>query len=137
MASLQDAPHAFGTRYDQAASWAEASWREQLRNFATFVAVVDEQDAGVVRGVRHADLEDTVYLISMWVDPRRRRRGVGSALIDEVLAWTRSVGRRRVFLDVRAQNTAAENLYLAKAFTPTGVVHQDGAALEHQYERFV
>lgn len=137
MASLQDAPYAFGTRHDEASSWAEASWREQLRNFATFVAVVDEQDAGVVRGVRHAELGDTAYLISMWVDPQMRRRGVGSALIDKVISWTRSIGRGRVFLDVRTENTGAESLYRAKAFTPTGVVHQDGAFFERQYERFV
>lgn len=137
LASLLDAPHAFGTTHEESSRWAEASWREQLRGLATFVAVVDDQDAGMVRGVRHAELEDTVYLISMWVDPRMRRRGVGSALIDEVVAWTRSIGRGRVFLDVRTQNTGAEQLYRAKAFTPTGVVHQDGAFEERQYERLV
>lgn len=137
LASLLDAPDAFGTQHDEAALWVEASWREQLRNLATFVAVVDERDAGVVRGVRHVEYEDTTYLISMWVDPRARRRGVGSALIDEVVGWTRSIGRRRVFLDVRTHNAGAESLYRAKDFAPTGVVHQDGAFLERQYERFV
>ena len=137
LSALREAPYAFGTTADEAALWAEASWREQLRNFATFVAVVDEKDAGVVRGVRHADLQDTAYLISMWVAPSARRRGVGSALIDEVITWTRSIGRTRVFLDVRTQNTGAETLYRAKGFVPTGVVHQDGAFLERQYERFV
>ncbi|MCR9162804.1 MAG: GNAT family N-acetyltransferase [Nannocystaceae bacterium] len=133
LASLLDAPDAFGTVHEDAAKWTEASWRRQLRDIATFVAVLDDLDVGMVRGVRHADLEDTVYLISMWVDPRARRRGVGSALIDAVIAWTRSIGRRRVFLDVRTNNASAERLYRAKAFAPTGVMHRDGAFLERQY----
>ena len=81
LASLQDAAEAFGTRYEDMVLMPEPGWREQLRRLPTFVASLDERDVGVVRAVEHADLDDVVYLISMWVHPEYRRRGVGSRLI--------------------------------------------------------
>ena len=135
--ALRDAPHAFGTRAQEAEAWPEAKWREQLRTLATFVAVVDGRDVGIVRGVKHHRLDDATYLISMWVDPRARRQGVGAALIERVVQWAGRLGRRRVFLDVRAGNRAAECLYRAHGFAPTGVTQEDEGALEHEFVRTV
>lgn len=135
LAALLDAPEAFGTRHEDAAALAEASWREQLRRLATFIAVQEERDVGMVRGIPHADLDDTTYLISMWVDPKARRQGVGSALIDAIVGWTLGMGRRRVLLDVRTDNAAAQQLYRAKGFAPTGEQVQVGAFTELQFSK--
>ena len=135
LASLQDAADAFGTRYEDMVLMPEPGWREQLQRLPTFVASLDERDVGVVRAVEHADLDDVVYLISMWVHPEYRRRGVGSALIERVLEWTREMSRSRVFLDVRTHVVDAQQMYRANGFTPTGVEIHEGGFTEIQMER--
>ncbi len=135
LAALLDAPEAFGTRHEDVLTWPEATWREQIRRLATFVAAEDDRDVGMVRGIRHADLDDATYLISMWVDPSARRKGVGSALIGEIGVWTLGIGRRRVFLDVRTQNVGAARLYRANGFAPTGEQVQVGAFTELQFSK--
>ena len=48
--TLTDAPGAFGTTFEQAASWPSEVWRSQLTGLAAFVAVVGDADVGLVRG---------------------------------------------------------------------------------------
>ena len=135
LASVQDAPEAFGTRYEDLSFLPEPGWREQLQRLPTFVANIDGRDVGVVRAVEHADLDDAAYLISMWVHPEYRRRKVGSALIERVMEWTREMCRSRVFLDVRTHVVEAQKMYLANGFTPTGVEIPDGGHIEIQMVR--
>lgn len=118
--SLEDAPDAFGTRHADAAGWPPSRWVEQLAELATFVAVVDGQDAGLARGGAHSERADGAILLSMWVAPEARGRGVGEALIDAVADWARTRGFRRLFLDVADRNDAAIALYARKGFEPTG-----------------
>lgn len=135
LASLLDAPEAFGTKHEEAVRWVEPAWREQLRRIPTFVAVDQDRDVGMVRGIEHADFMDAAYLVSMWVDPAVRRRGVGGALIERVVEWTAQSGRTRLFLDVRTTNAGAELLYRARGFVPTGERAQVGTFTELQFVR--
>lgn len=135
LASLQQAPEAFGSRYEDLSLLPEQGWRRQLRQLTTFVADIGGRDVGVVRAVEHADLDDTTCLISMWVHPAYRRRRVGSALIDRVMAWAREMRRSRVVLDVRVEVVGAQKMYLANGFTPTGVETSDGGHRELQMVR--
>jgi ribosomal protein S18 acetylase RimI-like enzyme len=57
--------------------------------------------------------------------------GVGGALIDAVLDWTRSRGARRVLLDVAEGNQAALALYRRKGFVSTGIVGNLPEPREH------
>ena len=47
--SLRDAPDAFAARLDVTAARPHESWVQQLRDLATFVAVIDGRDVGIVR----------------------------------------------------------------------------------------
>ena len=78
-------------------------------------------DLGMIRGAAHDSDPMAGYLISMWVAPTGRRRGIGAALVDEVIAWARKHGFLRLFLDVGADNIAARALYESRGFTLTGV----------------
>jgi GNAT superfamily N-acetyltransferase len=84
-----------------------------------FVAEDDQGWAGVVGGFRRLDPRE-VQLISMWVDPRARGRGVGQALIREVATWARELGSRRLVLFVQEVNSGGQALYLKAGFRPTG-----------------
>jgi GNAT superfamily N-acetyltransferase len=120
--SLQDAPDAFGTTYNEAAAQPLESWNRQLEQLATFVATADGSDVGLVRGATHDQLHDAGYLISMWVAPEARRQGIGSALVDAIIEWARTRGLNRLFLDVTEGNTPAIALYTRKGFVPSGEV---------------
>lgn len=119
MQALQNAPDAFGTTLEEAAERSEADWRKQLETLATFVAVVNDHDAGTVRGAPHDADPASAYLISMWVTPQFRGCGVGKQLINSVIAWARAAGYSRLLLDVADENHPTVELYARMGFTPT------------------
>jgi len=120
--ALLDAPDAFGSTLEETAARPTDSWSKQLLNLPTFVAIDDGLDVGVVRCARDGVRVDTASLISMWVAPEVRRRGVGGALVDAVIEWARSNGVTRLLLDVADNNAPAIELYTRKGFKPNGEV---------------
>jgi ribosomal protein S18 acetylase RimI-like enzyme len=61
-----------------------------------------------------------VQLISMWVDPRARGRGVARDLIRAVAGWTAARESTRVVLFVQEANEPAQALYRRAGFRATG-----------------
>ena len=61
-----------------------------------------------------------VQLISMWVDPNARGRGVAGDLIRAVAGWAVARGSKRVVLFVQEANEPAQHLYERAGFRPTG-----------------
>lgn len=59
---------------------------------------------------------DEAELITIAVDPRWRRKGVGKALLDALLDDLRMTPARKLFLEVAADNPAALKLYARKGF---------------------
>ncbi len=120
--ALRDSPNAFGSTYERASSRSLDDWARGIEDLATFVAVADGVDIGMVRGARDRDEASSAWLISMWVAPDHRRTGVGNALIDEVVGWARAEGYSRIKLDVADSNDPAIRLYARKGFNATGEV---------------
>lgn len=114
--ALAEAPHAFGSTL---AEWQDASedrWRRRLREVPfNAIAFCEERAAGMV-GATAPDSAGTTDLISMWVAPVARGRGIGDALIDAVVQWAEQQGARRVALDVVTSNEPATSLYLRNGF---------------------
>jgi ribosomal-protein-alanine N-acetyltransferase len=54
------------------------------------------------------------------VAPQARRRGIGRALLERVLAELGEAGARTVYLEVRESNQAARTLYEANGFGSVG-----------------
>jgi GNAT superfamily N-acetyltransferase len=59
-------------------------------------------------------------LVSMWVVPPWRGKGVGARLIEEVAGWAASIGFREVRLWVVDGNHVAERSYARSGFARTG-----------------
>ncbi|HTU24584.1 MAG TPA: GNAT family N-acetyltransferase [Pirellulales bacterium] len=133
--ALEDAPDAFGTTFDEAGTQPLAAWRRQLEQSATFVATAGDCDVGIARGAADDDLDDTAWLLSMWVAPEMRRRGIAAALVDTVIAWARTEGFRRLVLDVAETNEAALVLYAAKGFVANGTLGALPPPRQHVRER--
>src|SRR4249919_2067074 len=54
------------------------------------------------------------------VEPSLRGRGIGGMLLDQLLSHSRSQGVEKVFLEVRASNSAAQALYESRGFLEVG-----------------
>lgn len=117
LAALQDAPDAFATTFDEAQALTPADWERQLTCLATFAAVGQGRDHGMVRGTCKAD---SASLLSLWVAPNARRQGVSRMLIGAVTDWARQQGCKQLFLDVADANAPAIALYDRLGFARTG-----------------
>jgi ribosomal protein S18 acetylase RimI-like enzyme len=122
LAALAEAPDAFGSRLSdwQGEGDLEERWRRRLgiTGSHNVVALLDGEPVGMVSGVPGAD--DSAELISMWVAPSARGRGVGDALVHEVERWARESGARVLRLDVAEDNAPAQALYERHGFVLTG-----------------
>lgn len=63
---------------------------------------------------------DEAHITTMAVHPTQRRRGVGSALLLELLQESRRGGARVATLDVRVSNLAAQRMYASFGFAEVG-----------------
>lgn len=63
---------------------------------------------------------DEGEILTLGVVPRRRRRGVGKALVSALITKGAERGARRLFLEVAADNPTARTLYEAAGFFPIG-----------------
>jgi GNAT superfamily N-acetyltransferase len=120
LAALQEAPYAFGSTYERESVADERSWRERLANRTQLVAEIEGGVAGMAAGIRSD--ESSAALISMWVAPPARGKGVGARLVNAVLDWAEQEGYDSVSLWVTDGNVVAERLYERCGFARTGAV---------------
>ena len=57
------------------------------------------------------------YLEGIWVDPDRRRTGLGAALVASVLTWAAGMGLRELASDTSVENTASQGFHRRTGFT--------------------
>jgi len=137
--ALEEAPYAFSSKL---ADWqgdgdTEARWRARLSAVPiNLVAELYEMPAGMVSATAQ-NLSGTVELISMWVAPFARGRGVGDHLVSAVVKWAQEQQAARIVLAVLEGNEAAAALYLRHGFVDGEASTQDcsGMARERQMVR--
>lgn len=79
------------------------------------------EDGGRWIGCAGAVLEDGVpYVISMWVHPAQRGRGIGAEMLRAIAGWAHERGHTRLLLWVTEGNWIALNLYERMGFQRTG-----------------
>lgn len=115
LASLHDAPEAFGQTHANAELIPDDEWQSIARASSAgesriwLLATLDGRDAGLVQARRRAP--DDCLIFSMWVAPAARRSGVGRLLIDSVADWARAWGAHRLVLWVYGANAGAHRFY--------------------------
>lgn len=120
--ALREAPYAFGSTFEEWQDADEPRWRARLESVPlNLLARLDEKSAGIVSCIEPHD-GGTAELISMWVAPFARGRGVGDALMRAVIAWARERQASRVMLAVRGSNTPAIALYRRNGFLDAGPI---------------
>lgn len=132
LASLADAPAAFGQRYEEAGVIDDRDWLTTARastsgdRRAWFIAREGGRATGLVQARRRPP--NDCLLFSMWVAPEARRKGTGNALVQAVDEWGRSWGAARVVLWVVEGNHGAIRFYQSVGFRhlPTGSDAESG-----------
>jgi GNAT superfamily N-acetyltransferase len=118
LAALLDAPDSFASTHAREAGMTEDEWRARLTGerawfVADEVALAAAQPSWTGVPGRHD-------LISMWVHPDHRGRGLAVALVGAVVDLARAEGAAEVELWVVDGNDAAAHLYTKCGFAPTG-----------------
>jgi len=108
--ALADAPDAFASTLEAEVAFPAEVWRQRAEGgpaAANFIARQGGLDIGLAAVFAEPDAPGRMHLVSMWVDPGYRRRGVARALVGQVVRWA-------------ADRTAARRLYEQIGFRPTG-----------------
>lgn len=125
--ALREEPEAFGSSWEEenARPLERTIARLQDRNLISFGGFdVDGNLAGMVRLLRHdgVKVRHKADIISMYVAPEARGRGLGRQLIEAAIAHARETpGIEQLLLAVVTTNIAARNLYLTTGFEPYGM----------------
>jgi GNAT superfamily N-acetyltransferase len=116
LASLRDAPHAFGQTLENAEREPDAEWQSAARASArgqrrVWFLARDKtgSDVGLVQARRRPP--DDCLVFSMWVAPAARGTGAGRALIEAVAGWAAGWGAHRIVLWVYGTNEDALRFY--------------------------
>ena len=83
-----------------------------------FIALLDGNPAGMASGVSGEDA--TPELISMWVSPAGRGKGIGDVLVQAVTRWAWLHGAAVLRLAAAEDNEQATALYRRNGFASTG-----------------
>jgi GNAT superfamily N-acetyltransferase len=128
LAALADAPMAFGSTLEREEAFPEHLWRERAERGAagvdriTFVAEHDGRWIGLATGLaRNPDdpSDPRPILVGMFVAPLARRVGIGTALVEAVVAWARERSAPALCLWVTSTNDSAIVLYTKCGFRRT------------------
>jgi [ribosomal protein S18]-alanine N-acetyltransferase len=101
--------------------WTRADYERELADPSRCFLYVARDPAGQIAAYcSFWRIFDEVHVNNFAVDPSRRRRGVGRALLAHVLAEAAALGAPRATLEVRASNAPAIALYQGGGFVTVG-----------------
>jgi ribosomal protein S18 acetylase RimI-like enzyme len=136
--ALAESPSSFGSTLAREQEFTEDVWRERARGSATtrlFLASDHEATVGIAGVFDEGD--GSAQLVSVWVSPAHRGRGVARALTTAALDFAAQRGFSTIRLWVTEGNAIARALYEHLGFTPTGnrqPLPSDPALEEHELE---
>ena len=99
-------------------AWSGQLYREELAHPGRYY-VAAEQD-GVLAGYAGIALGADAEVMTVGVAPEYSGRGLGTALLADLIDRARESRARRVFLEVRAGNHTAQRLYERAGFRAIG-----------------
>ena len=108
----------------EAPHWRDTSWLEALLedegSQLTRRGFVAEDVAGILGFVVTRCAAALAELETVAVSPSARRQGIGKALIQEAMDWSRGCGARSIELEVRISSSGARALYGLLGFAEQG-----------------
>ncbi|KAF0227962.1 MAG: GCN5-like [Beijerinckiaceae bacterium] len=112
------------------AAWIEGACRWQTgakRDTAALRGIVENIRVPTRYATLHHDGQPAAYALisldrgmaefgSVMVDPDRRGQGLGRVLVSGIIAWAKSAGAERIFLQAAIENEIARGLYASLGF---------------------
>jgi len=126
LGALRDAPDSFRDTYFDIAARPSSYWVDLTRSVTEagqnvmFLAYEEDKPVGSVFGLVDRVQSRTGGVGGMWVDPMWRRRGIGEALLQEVVNWSRERGFERLRLWCVMDAVEPGSLYRKLGFQETG-----------------
>jgi GNAT superfamily N-acetyltransferase len=121
--ALADAREAFEMTLAQAEQWTDDDWMRRVAKGDERVTLVEEDEDGNLVGMAVGLFDPAArvaYLVGMFVDPGKRRAGVGRGLVEAVESWARQVDATRIELEVNPKMMPAVRLYERCGFERSG-----------------
>jgi GNAT superfamily N-acetyltransferase len=127
--ALDDSPEAYITTLAEARRFPDSLWRDRVASGsrgdeqATMIAVEGARTVGMAIGLqrlhRSSVAPGVVAIVSVYVSPDVRRRGVARRLMAAVEAWAASVGATTTSLWVVEGNDGARAFYESLGYAAT------------------
>jgi GNAT superfamily N-acetyltransferase len=124
--ALADSPLSFATRLSEAEAYPESLWKERALvgaagdEQATVLAVSGERTVGMTIALgRRGIPEGIVPIVSVFVSPTARRRGVAGRLLCAAEQWAVDHGGSSTSLWVEEGNAPARRLYESAGYVAT------------------
>jgi ribosomal protein S18 acetylase RimI-like enzyme len=120
--ALREAAYAFGSTLDdwQREKDTEDRWRQRLTDVPfNVIAYFGGTPSGMVSATK-PNADGAIELISMWVAPFARGKGVADLLVDAVIRWATAERITKVSLDVIEDNGRARAFYHRHGFIDQG-----------------
>ncbi len=110
---LLEDPLAFGGNYEDELHFDEAQWRDFIRNM--WFALIDDRIIGMIGLIKDINSSNG-QLISFWVEPSYRGKGIGRALVYQVQEYARNNSMEKLFLFVTVTQEISIRLYEKMGF---------------------
>ncbi|MGE5554030.1 MAG: ribosomal protein S18-alanine N-acetyltransferase [Betaproteobacteria bacterium] len=101
--------------------WSRLAFLSELLENERAVYLVAREEGKVIGYAGMWRILDEGHITNLAVHPDARRRGVGRRLLDALCNLAVARGLRRLTLEVRVSNVAAQHLYESFGFLPAGV----------------
>ena len=125
IASLKDAPYAFGAKLDEvlskpAQAFHDTAARHSISETSTsFIAFVGAEAIGTVGAFFDQQPPNRAFICALWLSPQFRGNGRAHALVTVAIAWLVARGAGEVFAWVADNDATALALYRKVGFLPT------------------
>jgi ribosomal protein S18 acetylase RimI-like enzyme len=125
--ALHDAPTAFSSTYADESRLTDTDWVQRAEQWTGersvgYLAMDAGSACGIAAGVLDQANPTRASLMSMWIAPTHRRRGIGGRLVDAVITWARARQARTIGLIVTSNNIVAIRFYESLGFMLTRTV---------------
>jgi ribosomal protein S18 acetylase RimI-like enzyme len=121
LAAQRESPLALLSSHEDESQLDEQHWRREARCH-TWLALFDfDRPVGLIGAIRDDEIPTTDrYLVSLWIEPSYRRKGIARLLIEATVSRLRDEGVTAVWLWVFGDNLPAKRLYRRLGFVSTG-----------------
>jgi ribosomal protein S18 acetylase RimI-like enzyme len=114
--ALEDSPTAFGSTFTNEVKLSDADWCQRAVDWSNhravgYLAMEEGTPCGIGAAFLDEENPEKAHLVSMWVAPAQRGKGVGFALISAIRAWAKDQGARTLRLSVTSNNERAIEFY--------------------------